>query len=143
MAGPGGTPTPCAGTCWSNVRRRYTGKRHLWVDAPGLLLAVRVSAAGVSDNAGGIHLLSQTARASAHVTKARADAGHRTKVIDHAARLGIGLGIDVAQHNPGTKGFKVIPPRWVIEPTFGRLTHHRRPARDYESHAHRVVRETA
>ncbi|GAA3482069.1 hypothetical protein GCM10018966_066010 [Streptomyces yanii] len=30
-------------------------------------------------------------------------------------------------------GFKVIPRRWVVERTFGRLMHHRCLARDYET----------
>ncbi|WP_101254326.1 IS5 family transposase [Streptomyces barkulensis] len=110
-------------------------KRHLGVDTLGLLLAVWVTATGVSDNAGGIHLLSQIASTSPHVTKAWADNGYRTKVIDHGARLGID--VEVVQRTPGTKGFKVIPRRWVVERTFGWLMHHRRLARDYETHAHR------
>jgi len=36
-------------------------KRHIGVDGLGLLLAARVTAAGVSDNVGGIRLLSQIA----------------------------------------------------------------------------------
>ncbi|MFF0106361.1 IS5 family transposase [Streptomyces hirsutus] len=110
-------------------------KRHLGVDALGLLLAVWVTAASVSDNAGGIHLLSQIAATSPHVTKAWADTGYRAKVIDHGARLGIDA--EVVQREPGVKGFKVIPPRWVVERTFGWLMHHRRLARDYETHPHR------
>ncbi|MGC9501870.1 IS5 family transposase [Streptomyces sp. WG7] len=110
-------------------------KRHLGVDALGLLLAVWVSAASVSDNAGGIHLLSQIASTSSHVTKSWADIGYRTKVIDHGARLGIA--VEVVQRDPGTKGFQVIPRRWVVERTFGWLMHHRRLARDCETHAHR------
>ena len=35
------------------------------------------------------------------------------------------------------KGFKLIPRRWVVERTFGRLMHRRRLARDYETHPHR------
>lgn len=35
------------------------------------------------------------------------------------------------------KGFKVIPRRRVVERTFGRLMHHRRLARDYETRPHR------
>nr|WP_303715887.1 transposase [Kutzneria buriramensis]WKX16359.1 transposase [Kutzneria buriramensis] len=45
-------------------------KRHLGVDTLGLLLAVRVTAASVSDNAGGIHVLSRIAAANPRVTKA-------------------------------------------------------------------------
>lgn len=77
-------------------------KRHLGVDALGLLLAVWVTAASVSDNAGGIHLLSHIAAANPRVTKAWADSGYRTKVIDHGARLGID--VEVVQRDPGTKG---------------------------------------
>lgn len=31
----------------------------------------------------------------------------------------------------------MIPRRWVVERTFGWLMHHRRLARDYETHLHR------
>lgn len=31
----------------------------------------------------------------------------------------------------------MIPRRWVVERTFGWLMHHRRLARDYETHPHR------
>lgn len=44
-------------------------KRHLGVDTLGLLLAVWVTAASVSDNAGGIHLLSHIAAANPRVTR--------------------------------------------------------------------------
>ncbi|MEU6935079.1 IS5 family transposase [Streptomyces sp. NPDC046374] len=110
-------------------------KRHIGVDTLGLLLAVLVTAASVSDNVGGIHLLSDIAASHPRVTKAWADTGYRTKVIDHGARLGID--VEVTGRDPGQKGFKVIPRRWVVERTFGWLMHHRRLARDYETHPHR------
>lgn len=69
------------------------------------------------------------------MTKAWADTGYRTKAIDHGARLGID--VEVVQRDPGAKGFKVIPRRWVVERTYGWLMHHRRLARDYETHSHR------
>ncbi|MGW8777559.1 IS5 family transposase [Streptomyces sp. NPDC055796] len=106
-------------------------KRHIGVDTLGLLLAVLVTAASVSDNAGGIQVLSQIAKAHPRVTKAWADTGYRTTAIDHGARLGID--VEVVCRDPGEKGFKVIPRRWVVEQTFGWLMHHRRLARDYET----------
>lgn len=48
-------------------------KRHIGVDTLGLLLAVLVTAASVSDNAGGIQVLSQIAKAHPRVTKAWSD----------------------------------------------------------------------
>jgi transposase len=110
-------------------------KRHIGVDTLGLLLAVWVTAASLSDNAGGIHLLSRIAQTHPRIAKAWADSGYRTKVIDHGATLGID--VEVVQRAPDTKGFTVIPRRWVVERTFGWLMHHRRLARDYETHPHR------
>lgn len=110
-------------------------KRHIGVDALGLLLAVFVTAASVSDNAGGIQALSQISESHPRVTRAWADTGYRTKAIDHGARLGID--VEVVHRDPGQQGFKSIPRRWVAERTFGRLMHHRRLARDYKTHPHR------
>lgn len=110
-------------------------KRHIGVDTLGLLLALWVTAASVSDNIGGMHLMSYIAATRPRVTKAWADSGYRTKATDHGARLGID--VEVVQRAPGVQGFKVLPRRWVVERTFGRLMHHRRLARDYETHPHR------
>ncbi|BCL32149.1 hypothetical protein GCM10017557_70080 [Streptomyces aurantiacus] len=63
-----------------DVGKKNAGrKRHIGVDTLGLLLAVWVSAASVSDNIGGIHLLSQISAATPQVTKALTDTGYRTK----------------------------------------------------------------
>ena len=110
-------------------------KRHVGVDTVGLLLAAWVTAASVSDNVGGIHLLSAIAAAHPRVTKAWADAGYRTKAIEHGATLGID--VEVVQRDPTVKGFKLLPRRWIVERTFGWFMHHRRLARDYETHPHR------
>lgn len=56
-------------------------RRHLGVDGLGLLLAIWVAAASVSDNVGGMHLLSRIAAARPHLTKAWADTGYPTKAI--------------------------------------------------------------
>lgn len=126
---------PAAGQGIDAGKKIAGRKRHIGVDTLGLLLAVWVTAASVSDNAGGIHLPSRIATASPHVSKAWADSGYRTKLIEHGARLGID--VEVVHRDPAAKGFKMIPRRWVVELTLGRLMHHRRLARDYETHPHR------
>ncbi|MFI6893888.1 IS5 family transposase [Streptomyces sp. NPDC050256] len=126
---------PAAGQGIDAGKKIAGGKRHIGVDTLGLLLAVWVTATSVSDNAGGIHLLSRIAKAHHRITKAWADSGYRTKAIDHGATLGID--VEVTRRDPGQKGFKVIPRRWVVERTFGWLMNHRRLARDYETHPHR------
>ncbi|MCM1949301.1 hypothetical protein NC315_28590 [Streptomyces sp. G2] len=55
--------------------------------------------------------------------------------MEQAAHLGIDL--EIVQRASDLRGFHVRPRRWVIERTLGRLMHHRRLARDYETHPHR------
>lgn len=43
------------------------------------------------------------------------------------------LAVQVVKRSDATKGFKVLPHRWVVERTFGWLMHHRRLVRDYET----------
>ncbi|MFF3000670.1 IS5 family transposase [Streptomyces sp. NPDC057950] len=126
---------PAAGQGIDAGKKIAGRKHHIGVDTLGLLLAVRVTAASVSDNVGGMDLMSHIAATHPRVTKAWADTGYRTKALDHGARLGID--VEVVQRDPGVEGFKVIPRRWVVERTFGWLMHHRRLARDYETHPHR------
>lgn len=120
----------------TDAGKRIIGrKRHLGCDTLGLLLTVLVTAASVSDTAAGVTLLSRIAAAHPHITKAWVDAGYRTTAIEHGARLGID--VEPVQRPPGVKGFTVIPRRWTIERSIGWLIHHRRLARDYETHPHR------
>ncbi|QTA36680.1 hypothetical protein JHY03_68950 (plasmid) [Streptomyces sp. CA-256286] len=55
-----------------------------------------------------------TTRASA---RAEPTAGYREYLVDHAPRLAIDL--EVVRRTPGTKGFTVLPRRWVVERTLG------------------------
>lgn len=116
------------------MAQQTTPAHHL--DQPGPLLAVLVTAASVSDSAGGIQVLSRIAKAHPRVTKAWADTGYRTTAIDHGARLGID--VEAVRPDPGEKGFRVIRRRWGVKRTFGWLMHHCRLASDYETHPHRA-----
>lgn len=115
---------PAAGQGIDAGKRIAGRKRLIGVDTLGLLPTVWAAAASVSDNAGGIHLLSHIAKSHPRITKAWADTGYRTKAVDHGAILGID--VEVTRRDPGHKGFKVIPRRWVAERTFGWLMNHRR-----------------
>ncbi|GJF27196.1 hypothetical protein SHO565_77600 [Streptomyces sp. HO565] len=64
-----------------------------------------------------------------------ADSGYKNAAVEHAATRGIDL--EVVHRTPGSHTFTVQPRRWVIERTLGWLMHHRRLARDYETHPHR------
>ena len=40
--------------------------------------------------------------------------------------------LDIVKRDPLVKGFKVLPKRWIVERTFGWLSHCRRLSKDYE-----------
>jgi transposase len=112
--------------------KRIVGrKRGIITDTLGLLLAVIVTAASVSDNTIGLALLDRATDAHPTLTKAWVDAGFRTKVVEHGAALGVD--VEVVTKDPQLKGFSVIERRWVVERTIGWLMQHRRLARDYET----------
>ncbi|MGQ4388061.1 transposase [Streptomyces sp. SAS_270] len=105
-------------------------KRRLGCDTLGLLLTVLVTAASVSDTPAGVTLLSRIAAAYPHVTKGLG--GRRLPHHGHRPRR--------PHRRParGARGFTIIPRRWTIERSIGRLMHHRHLARDYETRPHRT-----
>ncbi len=40
--------------------------------------------------------------------------------------------MQIVRRKPGTKGFQVLPKRWIVERTFAWLGNYRRLSRDYE-----------
>jgi len=106
-------------------------KRGIITDTLGLLLAVIVTAAGVSDNAIGNDLLDQATTTYPTLTKTWVDAGFKVKTVEHGASLGVD--VEIVTKDPQVKGFSVVKRRWVVERTIGWLMHHRRLVRDYET----------
>lgn len=106
-------------------------KRSIATDALGLLLAVIVCAASVSENNAGIRVLNQAKALHPTITKTWVDQGFKNRFVEHAATLGIDA--EVVTRNPEARGFHVLKRRWVVERTIGWLMLHRRLARDYET----------
>ena len=108
-------------------------KRHVLVDTLGLLIAVYVTAASVSDAHGASGLLRQVSRFDQpRLAMIYADgAYHRAELYDHISETKW-YEIQVVSRPDGAVGFVPIRKRWVVERTFGWLAHHRRHARDYE-----------
>ena len=113
-------------------KRTNGRKKHALVDSPGLLIAVLVTAASVSDAAGAMAVLKQVSRSDQpRLRTIRADAAyHRDEVYALAAARGWEL--DVRSRPAESRGFVPIRGRWVVERTFGWLAQHRRHAKDYE-----------
>jgi transposase len=105
-------------------------ERHIVTGTLGLLLAVVVTAASVSDTAGGRDLIDVLAAEYPTVSKVWVDGGYQVGMRRKAAAHRIQ--VETVTRN-GEKGFHVLPRRWVVERTFGWLMQHRRLARDYEA----------
>jgi transposase len=131
-----------AATQGTDAGKKIVGrKRGIITDTLGLLLAVVVTAASVSDNLIGTHLLDQATTAHPTPAKTWVDAGFKTRVVEHGARLGVD--VEVITKDPKIRGFRVVKRRWVVERTLGWLMHHRRlaprlrsPPRQLRQHDH-------
>ena len=127
----------------ADVHNQVNGrKRHIVVDVLGLLLLVVVHSASVQDPAGGhlvLQRLFEQIKHSVHNRWCRlkliwADGGYENLVA--VVRKQFGWQLEIVRRPVGSKGFVVLPRRWVVERTFGWFGRYRRLARDYE---HTVV----
>ncbi|BFV61204.1 IS5 family transposase [Kitasatospora sp. CMC57] len=107
-------------------------KRHIVVDTLGLLLAVMVTAANVTDRQAGGALLARLRLRHWHITLVWADGGYTGHQVDLAASLWR-IALTVVKRSDDTSGFVVLPKRWLVERTFAWLMRSRRLARDYEA----------
>ena len=99
------------------------------VDTLGLLIAVVVVAASVSDNTGGIAVIDRAHPKSRRLRHVWCDAGFKTTFAQHCRRRRLDVTV---VHKIHPAGFQVLPRRWVVERTWAWLTHHRRLQVDYE-----------
>jgi putative transposase len=106
-------------------------KRHLAVDALGLLLTVLVTAASVQDRDAARPLLFNLRRAFPTVKLTWADGGYAGKLVIWA-KTWLRLRVEVVKRPDDLHTFKVLPRRWVVERTLSWITRHRRTVRDYE-----------
>jgi transposase len=120
---------PKATRGWDNAKKVNGRKRHIAVDAMGLLLAVVITAASVQDRDAARPLLWNLHRTSRRIRLIWADAVYTGKLTSWAASMKMTLQI-VARRNP--HAFEVLPRRWVVERTFAWISKHRRTVRDYE-----------
>ena len=115
--------------------KRITGrKRHLLVDSQGNLIDVVVHAANIQDRDGAKLVLKRLASTLTRVRLVWADAGYRGKLLAWVRdlRKQHRITMCIVEKEPGSRGFAVLPRRWVIERTNAWMVACRRLAREYE-----------
>ena len=106
-------------------------KRHIAVDTQGLLLGVFVHVASVQDGDGAGDLLQRIKPLYCWLRTVFADSIYN-RVVALLACFLLGITLIIVGRISGTKGFVVLPRRWVVERTFGWLGRWRRLSKDYE-----------
>ena len=101
------------------------------VDTCGLLLAVLVTAASVSDPEGARRLLGKLAGFCKKLRLIWVDGTYRGSLVDWVADK-FRFRLEPVLRPKGHKGFVLLARRWVVERTFAWLGFHRRLSIDYE-----------
>jgi putative transposase len=108
-------------------------KRHIVVDAMGLLLAVVVLPASIQDGeAARIVLQRVTAREFPRLQTLWADSAYGRYDLPDWIDGHRQYTLELVTRPDGSKGFVLLPKRWVVERTFGWLGRYRRLSKDYE-----------
>ncbi len=124
--------TEAGGPRGYDAAKKVTGrKRHIAVDTQGLLLGVVVHAASIQDADGAGGLLGRIKPLYCWLRAVFADGGYN-RVPALLACFLLGLTLLIVSRPRGTKGFVLLPRRWVVERTLGWLGRWRRLSRDYE-----------
>ena len=109
-----------------HVFRQWTANHQWAVLNDALRVLVRKTHAKRSRPTAAI-LDSQSVKSDGHGGRVGYDSGKRIKGLRPK------LAVEVVKRSDATKGFKVLPRRWIVERTFGWLMRHRRLVRDYET----------
>jgi putative transposase len=115
--------------------KKITGrKRHLWVDTLGLVLAIRITSAGLDDGVAAPLLLGHvTPYDCPRLGTIFADQKSHNHALDAwMAEHRTGWRIEVKARPEGMRGFTPLEKRWVIERTNAWNGRYRRNSKDYE-----------
>ena len=109
-------------------------KRHILVDTLGLLLHAIIHPADIQDRDGGILLLATLFAMYPFLKKLFADGGYQGPDFQKALeKILPQLKTEIVKRSDRTRGFVVLPRRWVVERTFAWLNRCRRLAKDWEN----------
>jgi putative transposase len=100
----------------------------------GLLLTVVVTAASVQDRDGAMQLLDVLRHKFARLRLIWADQAYAGDLLAWvwSLRPWRKVRLEILRRPEGTKGFQLLPKRWIVERTFGWFGRYRRLSKDYE-----------
>ena len=107
-------------------------KRHLLVDCLGLVIKAIVHSASISEHKGAAMLLISVKSRLENIILIWVDSGYSAKKFILFVKNVFKITIEVIRRPTGTKGFKILQRRWVVERTFGWINKFRRLSKDYE-----------
>jgi len=108
-------------------------KRHIVVDSLGLLLAVAVLPASIQDGEAARVVLQQvTAREFPRLELLWGDSAYGRYDLPDWVEGHRQYTLHIVSRPEGSKGFVLLPKRWVVERTFGWIGRYRRLSKDYE-----------
>jgi len=109
-------------------------KRHILVDALGLLLHAIIHPADIQDRDGGIQLLATLFGRYPFLKTLFADAGYQGRQFQQAlADILPSIEAQIIKRPRQAKGFVHLPKRWIVERTIAWLNRCRRLAKDWEN----------
>ena len=108
-------------------------KRHILTDTCGFLISILVHTADIQDRDGAVDVLKGVRRRFPWLRHVFADGGYAGDKLRKALTSAGDWTIEIIKRSDQTKGFTVLPRRWVVERTFAWLGRCRRLAKDWEA----------
>jgi putative transposase len=135
-----------AGECGYDAGKKIQGRnRHVAVDTLGLVLHIMITSAAVQDRDAARKLIGGLVVLFGRLQVIWADGGYLGQLVQWVKGLRpFGkLHLEIVRRCDRSKGFKVLPKRWIIERTFGWFSKSRRLRTDYEvriDHSESMIR---
>ena len=107
-------------------------KRHILTDTDGNLVHAVIHSADIQDRDGAPLVLAEVIKRFPWLRHVFADGGYAGDKLRQALRRIGKWTIEIVKRSDTTKGFVVLPRRWVVERTLAWLNRNRRLAKDFE-----------
>lgn len=125
--------TEAGGVCGYDAGKKVKGrKRHIVTDTCGFMVFVLIHAADIQDRDGAVDVLKAIRRRFPWLRHVFADGGYAGDKLRNALKGQGKWTLEIIKRSDATKGFEVLPRRWVVERTFAWLGRCRRLAKDWE-----------